>query len=352
MSETKRARNYGFSYLRAVACLGIVILHTVNGAVSTFGQETLSFWNVVYRSIQNNMMWAVPCFVMITGALLLDPRREVTFSKLFTKYILRVLEALGIFGLFYVLFELLLEQVAGGEAITLSWIWSKVYGIISGNTWSHMWYIYCLIGLYLMLPIYRLVAKGAGRREIEYLLLVLFVFRSVFRLLETAGVTVGFYIHVSSIYPFYLFLGYYLMRYFPFGKIDFSWVVVAIAGSALCLTVFTIIVNRTESAFFSKLTDYTSLFVAIQATALFILFQEIEIDPKTRLHPYMMLADSCSFGIYMIHMVFLRLFVKVLKINVLVVPVLGVLVLAAFIYALSFLAIFYLRKIKFFKAFL
>ena len=84
----------GYSLLRVLACIAIIILHM-------FASAEILFQNVITPEqitgsnvIVNCMMWAVPCFVMVTGALLLDENREVSFDKLFNKYILRALGAL------------------------------------------------------------------------------------------------------------------------------------------------------------------------------------------------------------------------------------------------------------------
>ena len=54
-------RVHSFSYLRAAACLAIVLLHTVFCAVSLFPEEA-SATQALSNIVVNNMMWAVPCF--------------------------------------------------------------------------------------------------------------------------------------------------------------------------------------------------------------------------------------------------------------------------------------------------
>ena len=83
-----------FSYIKAAACFAIVLLHCFNNArvyhmeVLTDGQITTAF------AACASLMWAVPCFLMVTGALLLDRDRVIPPSKLFGKYIKRMLIAL------------------------------------------------------------------------------------------------------------------------------------------------------------------------------------------------------------------------------------------------------------------
>ena len=37
--------------------------------------------------------------------------------------------------------------------------------LITGHGWGHLWYLYLLIGLYVMLPFYRIIAELLGSRK-------------------------------------------------------------------------------------------------------------------------------------------------------------------------------------------
>lgn len=65
------------------------------------------------RIMVNNLMWAVPCFFMVSGALLLDRRREMPYKKLFTKYIGKMLLVILIFTLIYSISDMLLNGQPG-----------------------------------------------------------------------------------------------------------------------------------------------------------------------------------------------------------------------------------------------
>ncbi|MCD8219105.1 MAG: acyltransferase, partial [Ruminococcus sp.] len=120
--------------------------------------------------MHNLMMWAVPCFVMVTGALLLDPARNVTYTKLFRKYIPRMVIALLLFS---VVFELL-DTRLGGKKIGVRTFLDGIKNAVLGQSWRHMWYLYLMIALYLMMPFYRKVAASLEKKNTYYLLGVLF----------------------------------------------------------------------------------------------------------------------------------------------------------------------------------
>ena len=75
--ETKRREIHFLSELRAVSCIAIVLLHTFYAASAYAAPGSTAHLAAI--SVRNLMMWAVPCFVMVSGALLLDQARVITY---------------------------------------------------------------------------------------------------------------------------------------------------------------------------------------------------------------------------------------------------------------------------------
>ena len=149
-TSANNSRVHSFSYLRAAACFAIVLLHTVFCAVSLFPEEASAAQALLSNIVVNNMMWAVPCFLMVSGALLLNPERPVTVKKCLTKYIPRMLIAtLVVFCLLFHAVDPRQSQPVNAETLL-----SGFYEIFSGTSWSHVWYLYLMIGIYLLLPFY------------------------------------------------------------------------------------------------------------------------------------------------------------------------------------------------------
>lgn len=208
-SGTTKQHIYGFSYIRSLACIAIIILHTVYSAVLLFGSNIDAEKNIISMAVVDSMMWAVPCFIMVTGALLLETERKITYKKLFGKYILRIFAALVIFGMVFRVFDIIMDK----EPVSVAAFLKGLYEIFTGTSWSHIWYLYLLIGLYLLLPFYKKIVDNSSTKEIKYLLAVYIVFLSILPVLEIWGIHCGFYIHVSTIYPFYLFAGYAIYKH-------------------------------------------------------------------------------------------------------------------------------------------
>lgn len=65
--------------LKALAITGVILIHVSAGGyshpVGSFDWLSALFWGSVSRA-------SVPIFLMVTGALMLDPRRELTLRQL------------------------------------------------------------------------------------------------------------------------------------------------------------------------------------------------------------------------------------------------------------------------------
>lgn len=341
--EKKKNRIYQFSYIRAVSCIAIICLHTIFTAVGIYGSTVNSNSLISYRVVMDNLMWAVPCFLMVTGALLLNRKKEVSYHKLFTGYIGRILLAIFIFVFVFSV----IDTFFGPENPSISVFLKQLSEVISGQSWSHMWHLYCLIGLYLLLPFYKKIANTSSGKEICYLLGIYVIFLSILPLLKSWNIEIGFYIHVSSIYPFYFFAGYYFWEYQKEKR--------KIGIFAVILS--TIFISAVSWFSWAKTIDslrillgYSSILVIVQACGIFLLFLNFKGNKKTVLEKILSKIDENSFGIYLVHMIFVRFVFKQMEIN----PFekggwLCILLLILVISVLSWAVVYLLKKIPILK---
>ena len=80
--------------------------------------------------------WAVPVFVMISGALFLPSERKVPLGRLYGKTILRV----GTCFVFWSAFYAVVHCVIMGKGK-----WTFINQLLRGH--YHMWYIFAIIAL-------------------------------------------------------------------------------------------------------------------------------------------------------------------------------------------------------------
>lgn len=307
--ETKRREIHFLSELRAVSCIAIVLLHTFYAASAYAAPGSTAHLAAI--SVRNLMMWAVPCFVMVSGALLLDQARVITYRKIFQKYILRILLALVLFSVGFQVFD----DITGNSGLHLTTLLHGLQNAVTGQSWKHMWYLYLIIALYLLLPFYRKIAAGLTKKDSYYLLGVYFVFLSLIPMLQTlTQKSTAFYLCVYSIYPFYFFLGDAFFQKRIFQK---RWILALLAvGGTAAMLLLTMLCEKKQTASLSELlTSYAFPPIALQSAGIFgLMAVKADRTPKW-LSWILRQIDQCSFGVYLLHMLFLKLVLVVWKWN-------------------------------------
>lgn len=334
---------YSFYNLRVIACIGIVLLHTLNGAIGLYGSTISVNEQIISLTVKNLLLWCVPCFVMVTGALLLNPEKEISYVKLFKKYILRIIFALLFCCIVFSIFDLIVH----GDTFTFHIIVEIIQDFFLGTSWSHLWYLYLIIGLYLMIPIYKIITKNAKSRDIKYILILYLIFLSIMPTLNIFGLNISFYILVSTIYPFYAFFGYaYYQKIIELRNYQSLLLIIL---SSIGLVLVNIYQYKFGYAFLEVLLNYSSILVVLQSVGIFALF----VNFKGKSNKVIESLDSASFGIYLLHMIFVRLILKYLEFNPYnFIPLVSFFILVITVVLCSYVIVFILKKLPVFNKFL
>ena len=159
-----KSRIYSFDVLRILAVLGVIMIHVAATYVKKSDLQSVAFdWGNLFHGITR---FAVPAFIMLSGALMLDENKKVTAKKSL-KYACVMLVLLVIWSFVYAaFFYIIVPESKGNEISTEKFINGFVYGHY------HLWYLYMIIGLYLMTPVLRTFVKKENKKVISYLLLL------------------------------------------------------------------------------------------------------------------------------------------------------------------------------------
>ncbi|MCI8302382.1 MAG: acyltransferase family protein, partial [Oscillospiraceae bacterium] len=159
---------------KALAICAVVLIHCsanhfAHHPAGSFQWLAACFWGSVSR-------WAVPVFLLCSGALMNAPGRDLPLKKLFSRYLLRLALALAVWAGLY---ELLRIYTGQGSAPLSQLAVQSAKNWLTGTTYYHLYYFYFAIALYLALPLTRLIARHASRAELRYLLALWFLTGSV-----------------------------------------------------------------------------------------------------------------------------------------------------------------------------
>lgn len=344
MSNTVGEKQVYFEVLRALATFAVVFLHIVmtlvaNYSVDEIGASNYAIFNGCYMLVK----WAVPCFIMITGALLLNPLKTVDYSKI-KGYVTRMLLILCTFGVVYSLMEL----VFSSHSFQIGYLLKAVLLTAEGKSWNHMWYVYLLIGLYLATLPLRYVVNQCSEKELKALFLLLIVGNCVIPTINSVfGIKLENFMLISEYCTYYI-AGYYystLNKRFKY----YQLILVSVLSVAVMIgtEVYSIMVNNTSYPMNHQATD---IFTFLLSSAVFLLVKEICEDKKAKMTNVVKVVGKYSFAIYLIHPFFINLIYKVIGFTPLSINIwIGILVLYCVVAGLSFFAAVMIKKVPFIK---
>lgn len=343
ISNVSGGKKSYIEFLRVIATFAVVFIHIVMTLVQNYSVQDLGVFNyVVFNDCYILVKWAVPCFIMISGALLLNPSKSIDLKKIW-KYIFRMIGVLLTFGIVYSLIELVFEA----KEFSFFMLFKAILNTAQGKSWSHMWYIYTLIGLYILTIPLKYVVEKCSEKGLEILVLVLIVGNFIIPTINSIfAIKIENYMLISEYVVYYL-LGYYL----SVTKRKFNYTAILL----LIFSVLFMLLSETLSIYiniesFTLNHQTTNIFTLLLGGSLFALVKNICEYKNYQVGKFVNIISKNSFAIYLVHQFFINFLYKVLKITPLSFPIwLGIVVLFLAVLLLSLGASVVLRKIPGFK---
>ena len=298
--------------IRTVAVILVILLHASIEAVPTIdimSPQGVQLWLVsnFYDSIART---AVPLFIMLTGALLLQPSKtDESFGVFFRKRWNRV----GVPVLFWGAVFFAWDFTVKGQTLTLVTV---AQGILAGP-YVHFWYVYVLIGLYLITPLIRVVVAHTNWRTMRFFLILWFIGTGVFSLLTLfPAISPQATWFRDKVFIFTGLIGYFVLGAYIF-HLKFRRAILY-----LCLTlgfVWTFLgsyflVGTLGEQYSQFFLDASSFSVIIASVALFLLLSTIPGSRLVTKYPQgsqvLRVISQNSLPIYLFHIIILEVLQK------------------------------------------
>jgi surface polysaccharide O-acyltransferase-like enzyme len=263
----ERIRAVPADLIRTIAIIGVITLHAANEAIApqVMNQtEIYRWWTVnIYQTLGRT---GVPLFVMLTGTLLLQPSKIESLNVFFKKRWNRI----GIPFLFWGAIYFAWDYYANHLALTTSFVFQ---GILSGP-YFQFWYLYMIVGLYLLTPILRIIVAHIDRRTFKYFFVVWFFTAFI---TPIPGLIGTFYID-SNLLTLPLWVGYFMFGAFLMNVTMQRRTLIFLTTLGLVLSVIgTYIIAATiggsHTYYFQ---DYFSPTMILASAALFLLLNTIK----------------------------------------------------------------------------
>jgi len=341
MTTTKSQNLDWINSLRLIALFAVIVLHVSAIPLGQYGHITINAWLAAdfYNAL---VRFAVPVFVMITGALTLH--REYEFSAFLKKRLTRVVVPFLFWSLVYVWYAWYNEElVFNGDT------WANVKQVLHrlkyGSSY-HLWYVYMLIGLYFFIPVISKFVRNATRREVEYFLVMWLVIMILSQPVISA-INPQVDLHYFAGYAGYLVLGHYLTFYVNYSKRLIVWMRVLFFTMLIIITTGTYLLYK-YTRFITLLYEPIGPTIVLLSSSVFLLGRFTKVQLPAFLLKAKNFACEYNFGIYLSHALILYFLDEPFGISFnLCTPLISIPVTAIICFMLSLLLVWLLSKIPF-----
>jgi surface polysaccharide O-acyltransferase-like enzyme len=291
--------------IRTLAITLVILLHAANTTLkASFVPETYWWTAVVYKSLA---LPCVPLFVMLSGALLLKRTKLNEPIRVFLK---KRLDRLGLaivfWGAVYLIWSFYITQTP----VTLVNVGDGIlYSLFSG-AYYHFWFVYLIVGIYLVTPILRVIIAGR-RKVVRYLILLWFIGVAIIPLVEmVTGHTLNPITFVISGWLGYFVLGSYLKRVKLRSAMLYGLLIVSFVWTLFgnWLMNYPLDCMQCNNYFF----DYLSANIIIGSFALFLILLKFHRDwpgkNHTTLRRIVKAISANTLPIFLLHIIILESF--------------------------------------------
>lgn len=285
--KQRKGKIISFDIIRILACLMVIFMHAPLPSEQANG--------IFLSSLSYLTAPCIGLFFMVSGSLLLPIQTDT--SCFLRKRLGKVIAPTLFWSLFYIAANFIKESLQS----PLMKEWISIPFSAQGN--PVLWFMYTLIGLYLLAPIISRWLERASQKEMEFYLglwgiSLCYPVLSPYFSINQGNTGILYYF---TGYAGYFILGHYLKKYPE--RISFKciipWMGISILAPVIC-KVAHIQVN------FYEVFWYLSIFVVIQCVFWFQAISNMKFHFNTSLERILTKIANLSFGIYLIHIFIMR----------------------------------------------
>ena len=337
---------YYFDYLRFFAMLCVVFMHCAVAGLRIPSDEIDTGWHIT-NILTSLSFSAVPLFFMISGYLLISSERTADVSYLFKKRIPKLVVPLIVYSALATLHVLNAQGKLGFSAF-----FSLFATAATNPVMVHFWFMYTLVGMYLISPfLYRGLSSldDGGRKYLAILTVTVVFFVTAHAVLP---VQVQQYVPYK-VFSELLFFGGHISA-FVLGwllgsmkrKIP-NFVLLLVAAADLFVIVFMTYKMTVARQTYTQIFQSQKLGFEILLAACIFVFAKQTLNRPSKLASLLILPlTALSFPVYLLHNVFLGVLNLVLGNTLYPTSPQGICLLTLFTVVFCFVALKTLATIK------
>lgn len=338
MVKTLDRRYFSLDIARVIAIWCVCLVHSSSDLMSVYKPGTPGFF--IFNVLNGGGRIAVPLYLMISGALFLDEKKQFTIKGLLQKNV----KPLIIIALVWSAIYAVALPMMNGQSIGIkTFIRSTLYGPY------HMWYLYMVSLLYIATP---LLKKFVNQENSKMVLVFIGVSMAVkfsipaLKMLYRLGINLKIVADlIDQAYPDFFdgHVAYYLAGwYIVHVGIKQKWQKIAVY--VLGILAYVAMVLYVQYTGDIKHPYYhLGLVVFMFSVALFVALNSVKLQPNAKIAAIVAFFSKLSFGVYLVHVLVLEVCKKFIIDTSH--PILYIFGLSAAVAAGSFLVSFIISKI-------
>nr|WP_291666145.1 acyltransferase family protein [Clostridium sp.] len=328
--------------MRIISIFLVVMLH-VSGVLWVSLDVTSLDWSLIniYNSLSR---CSVQIFIMLSGVFLLSPQKNISDKSIYTKYLPRIIISLIFWSAIYLI----------STPFNIESVKYIIVSILKGSTNYHLWFLYMLIGLYVMTPILRIITKNATKKQIEYFLAIGIIISiivpnlSEYSPLSFISTNIDkMYLFMPRSYLIFYLLGFYFTNFEMNRTTKKIIYCLGVLGALFTIFITQYLSNR-NLAPTDSWQGVFSLNTLLYSSAVFIFLKNWldKLKFSSRSLNIISLLSACSFGVFLTHDLFIKYLIRhnILTTN-LINPILTVPLITLGIFILSNILSYIIKKI-------
>jgi surface polysaccharide O-acyltransferase-like enzyme len=290
------SRDTAIDLLKILAIFGVLCIHACglyayDGRVPNPEEIRYGFLFIAFFT------FCIPIFVMCSGAMLLSGTRDAPPIAFYRRRLSRILLPLLVWSVVYFMYTApTWPTLTDIPRLGSKLLANKVFGIL--------WYLYMLLGVYLSAPFLQMIRRQASRSQLWLLVGICLILDSLQRLLpHVQKLDFGLDYSIFTPYIGYFVLGYLLQTTKPLpGRYRLGWLGLYVLLSLGAFWAQWMIQTHCSEVPYNFL-DFSSINVAIGATALFLVLHGLPLSLPPALTRAIGWLANATYGIYLVHMV-------------------------------------------------
>ncbi|MBE6768592.1 MAG: hypothetical protein E7549_06740 [Ruminococcaceae bacterium] len=339
--EQRKLRLACYDRMRVLAIVAIAIgsisdILVTRGAAA--GQALKLIWHVA-NLLSSLVKPAVPLLLMAEGALLLDKPESASLKEVWRHRVLPMLSTLAVWSVIFLVVRYLWQGLVGENVVPLDALLSVVSTPIS----SHLWLLYLLLAIYLLLPFLRLLVEHAPRNLLRFALGLWLFYSVLIPALSSRSVLPALSLApYASANPLGGYLGYVLLGWMlatTEWRTKPLYMVITYGALGVLTAIVTALLTKSSGA--ANMAMYQGFMpnVALMAAAAFMACREF--NRETVFTPWIGPMAQFSFGMYILH----GLFALLLQPLVFVIPgIISILFAPIVVWLLSLVTVAFMRR--------